>query len=290
MKSLPASILACLLVLAVLWSGCATRSIEPGHENTTGTLTPVSTRVYEENTSDLSGITWELVSYDSGRLAQESVIPESVITARFEHDGVVYGTSGCNQYFARYEATSPRLSIETPAHTRDVCITPTGVLSQESVYLVDLGKVSSYRVEGVILSLSDSKGRAVLIFRKGIMPVDAGQISWKTWYLTSYRDDQDVMATLPEEVLVTARFFRGTLSGIAGCNSYRASYQEHGAAIAIGVPAATDMKCGNETVMEQEQSFFSGLKGVAAYVTGEDSLLLVDSRGEALMEFYSFRE
>lgn len=279
------AIFALILFLAGILSGCLTTS--PGTElkESRWDSPPVTPTPCGEGTLPISGITWDLVAYDSGRLAQESVIPGSAVTARFEREGIVHGSSGCNQYWARYEASFSRVSIDSPQRTNAICNSPPGVHSQESVYLVDLGKAKTYSVEGDFLSLSDANGRAVLLFRKETVPKDAARIFQETWYLTSSRDDQGSIVMLPRGVLVTARFLEGRVSGFSGCNCYVAPARVSGAATRIESHLVTDTWCRNETVMEQERLFLRRMKEVEAYLPGDDSLILVNGQGETLLEF-----
>ena len=279
------AIFALFLVLAGVLSGCLTQSQGPRTEESGGNSPPVTPIPCGEDTLAISGVTWELVAYDSGRLAQESIIPGSIVTARFEREGIVHGSSGCNQYWAPYEASSARLSIDAPQRTNAICNAPPGVHSQESMYLVDLVKASTYRVEGDFLSLSDAKGRAVLLFRKETVPEDAAYISRDTWYLRASRDDRGSIVTLPNGVLVTARFLHGRVYGFSGCNCYVAPAHVSGAATRIETTLVTDTWCRNETVMGHERLFFGRMKEVEAYVPGDDSLILVNVQGETLLEF-----
>jgi len=276
---------AVLLIFAVLLSGCVTHPPGTEPEESGWNSSPATPIPIREDTLPMSGTTWILISYDSGRLAQESVVPGSVVTARFEREGIVHGSSGCNQYWARYEASSSRVSIDAPQRTNAVCNTPSGVHSQESMYLLDLGKASIYRVDGNFLSLLDSNGRAVLLFGKETVPEDSAHIFQETWYLTALRDDQGFIVNSPEGVLVTARFIDRTVSGFAGCNCYVAPAYVRSAAIRIETPLATDTWCQNETVRNQERLFLSRIQEVDAYVPGDNSLILVNGHGETLLEF-----
>lgn len=276
---------AVLLVFAVLLSGCITHPPGTGPEESGWNSSPVTPTPIQEGTLPISGITWVLVSYDSGRLAKESIVPGSVVTARFEREGVMYGSSGCNRYWARYEASPSKVSIDAPQRTNAVCNTPSGVHSQESMYLLDLGKASTYRVDGDFLSLLDGNGRAVLLFGKETAPEDSAHILQETWYLTALRDDQGFIVNSPEGVLVTARFLDETVSGFAGCNCYVAPAYIRSAAIRIETPLATDTWCRNETVRNQERLYLIRIQEVDAYVPGDNSLILVNGQGETLLVF-----
>lgn len=274
-----------LLLVAILLSGCLSSSPDIPREESKWNLSPISPTVEKERTYPLSGTTWELVSYESARLAHESVIPGSSITARFEPGGILHGTSGCNQYWARYQASSARVSIETTQRTSAVCNTPAGVHSQESVYLLDLGKAYSYRVDGEILSLSDTSGRVVLIFRSGILPSADETILKKTWYLTSMSDDRGNVTPIPSGVLLTARFTEERVSGFSGCNCYFAPFDIHNASIRIGTPVKSDTWCRNETVMGQERRFHFLMREATGFVAENNSLMLMNGEREVLLLF-----
>jgi len=276
-----------ILAAFIAATGCITPSAQPGIENMTEPVSPLPTTPVHAPALSLKGVTWELVSYDSGRFAQESVVPGTTISARFETGGIVHGSSGCNQYCARYESTDTRLLIAAPQYTRESCHTPAGVESQEKIYLIDLEKVRTFTIDGDILKLMDEPGKVTLLFRKGQAPPDATQISWKTWHLVSYRDDSGSILQPPGDMVMTARFLDGTISGFAGCNCYQGPYREDGGAMTIGEPVVTDMNCRNATVKGVEEAFFKNLQHVAAYVGTTENCTLVDGRGESLLVFQS---
>jgi heat shock protein HslJ len=60
------------------------------------------------------------------------LVPGTLITAEFNEEGVVAGSSGCNNYIAGYEVDGDRITFESgsAATTRMMC--PEPVMEQES--------------------------------------------------------------------------------------------------------------------------------------------------------------
>lgn len=281
--------LACLLLAGcALLPGCIAPSQEPVSGNIT-IATPAETPRDQATALSLEAVTWELVSYDSGRIAYESVIPGSTISARFEKEGIVHGFSGCNQYFATYESAHQKILASTPRRTQKSCQAPAGVEFQEKAYLTDLERVNAFSIDGEILRLTDGAGKTILIFRRGLEPPGTTGIAWKTWYLSSYAVDSDTMRRPPDDMVMTARFLEGTMSGFSGCNCYQAPYQDDGGAIRVQEPIVSDIRCRNGTVTEVEESFFGDLQDVAAYIATPDSLQMVNATGRSLLVFDSNR-
>ncbi len=282
----PAFIFTCMVLAAfITGAGCISQPTDQGNPSLTATESPTLTMQATGAPVTLKGITWELVSYDSGRIAQESVTLGSTVTARFEPGGILYGSSGCNQYFASYETKGSNLLISAPQHTRLRCQSPPGVESQEKAYLIDLEKVRTFSIDGDILRLSDETGRVVLLFRRGEIPPGIPGISWKTWHLSSYRDNSGIVVGIPDTMVMTTRFLDGTISGFSGCNCYLGQYQEDGGAMEIKDLVVTDTNCRNDTVMGAERAFLNNLKGTTAYIQSDDRLLLVNDRGDSLLTY-----
>ena len=102
-----------------------------------------------------------------------------------------------------------------------------------------------------------------------------------TWQLTGYSNGQDAFVSVLVGTEITAVFDAdGGLSGSAGCNNYRSSYQTEANAIAIGPVATTRMMCGNpDGVMEQESAYLAALESAVAYRIQGDRLEMIDAEG-----------
>jgi heat shock protein HslJ len=85
------------------------------------------------------------------------------VTAAFDREGQLSGNAGCNHYFAAYTAKDYQVSITGIGSTKMFCHGP-GVMEQESAFLADLQKASSFRVSEAFLKIYDASGKPVLVF------------------------------------------------------------------------------------------------------------------------------
>ena len=88
-----------------------------------------------------------------------SIIEGTEITATFNSaEGRISGSSGCNTYFAEYEAEDSRLSIFEMAYTEMACLSPEGVMEQEQEYLYILANARSFQANDTTLTIFCSGG------------------------------------------------------------------------------------------------------------------------------------
>jgi heat shock protein HslJ len=87
------------------------------------------------------------------------------------------------------------------------------------------------------------------------------------------------------DVVVTARFEDGQVSGKSGCNSYTGPYKLDGSSLTIGPSlAGTRMACGPaETAVEA--AYLDRLPKVASYSIDGQTLTLADSGGGTILEY-----
>lgn len=91
----------------------------------------------------------------------------------------------------------------------------------------------------------------------------------------------------PVEIVITAEFNDGRVSGSSGCNSYGATYMNDNGKLDIGDIAVTEMACLDDGVMQFEQSFLELLGMVGSYSMSESRLDLLDEGGNAVLSFVS---
>ncbi len=106
---------------------------------------------------------WSLMTYN-GR----SLNPGTMITAEFGPDGKVAGTTGCNQYVARYTATGSGLRIGTVGSTKMYCSSPKGIMEQEQEFLALLARAASWTMNNGNLVIQDAQEREILVFSSAI--------------------------------------------------------------------------------------------------------------------------
>jgi heat shock protein HslJ len=123
----------------------------------------------EEEVS-LEGQSWSLVAFIEPNPAEgvpaslpiaAEVLEGTEITISFGGDNL-QGASGCNSYGAAYARDASTLTIEGIAVTEMACMSPEGVMEQESRYLSLLQDVSVYHVYGGRLWLETADGRALV--------------------------------------------------------------------------------------------------------------------------------
>lgn len=234
----------------------------------------------------LVGIDWLLDGYSTGGDAVSSVIAGTTITAKFSPDGNVTGNAGCNHYGGGYLSEGANLSVSSLFSTLMYCGEPEGLMEQEAQYLSLLGNVSSYRVEGDRLVLTDAEGTDLLFFVQA-EEVPAAPLTGTEWTLESYRLSEDAVSSVIAGTTVTAGFAPdGNVAGSAGCNRYFAAYEISGETMTIGPAGSTKMYCGEpEGTMEQEARYLTLLESVAGYRIDGDRLDLLDGAGKPLLSF-----
>jgi heat shock protein HslJ len=122
--------------------------------------------VYDAQTQDLSGTSWNVISYNNGKQAVTSVMIGSSLTADFGSDGTLSGNSGCNTYSGAYKLNGAQITVGPLASTKKFCNDPAGVMDQESQYLAALQSAASYLVEGNTLELRTQEGALAAQFTK----------------------------------------------------------------------------------------------------------------------------
>jgi len=113
----------------------------------------------------LAGTEWRATGINNGRGGVASPVSGSVVTMRFEADGRLGGSAGCNRFNASYMATGPNLRIMSPATTRKMC--EASLMEQERAFLKALDSVATMRFEADRLELRTAAGAlAVTLLRE----------------------------------------------------------------------------------------------------------------------------
>ena len=76
------------------------------------------------------------------------------------------GNAGCNWYSAMYTTKDYAMNLSLESITDMRCRDP-GVTEQESAFVADLVKASSFRSSGSSLKIFDASGKTVLVFVPG---------------------------------------------------------------------------------------------------------------------------
>lgn len=199
-------------------------------------------------------------------LGGKTPLPDTTITAEFNVDGKVAGSSGCNSYSGPYTVDGKNIAMGPFASTLMAC--PDLIMAQEFLYLKALENAATFQISDNELTLMDADGNDLAVFTA----LDQG-LSGTTWDVIAYNNGKEAVVSLIIGTEITALFGEdGQLTGNAGCNDYFASYETDGDQITIGLPGVTQKYCSEpEGLMEQEQAYLTALQTAATYkITGMD--------------------
>ncbi len=223
---------------------------------------------------------WQLLSFNNGQGGMESNLATERITARFTEDGQLSGNAGCNHYATSYQIDGEKLTVGKIASTQMFCNDPEGVMETENVYLKNLANAASFRIEGDRLTIFDSEGKKLLVFRHVAGP----DLTDVTWQLVSMgADNETPVASVASRVQVTFSE-DGRVAGNAGCNSFKGNYRVDGDQIEIG-PLATTRKMCEQNVMTVERTVLQGMEQATSFEIKDGQLTLLDETGSPLLTF-----
>ncbi|GMQ84843.1 MAG: hypothetical protein BMS9Abin07_0408 [Acidimicrobiia bacterium] len=121
--------------------------------------------LFEAVPTTLSDASWHLTGLNSGRESVASVVADTQVTATFNEDGTLAGSSGCNTYRATWTTDTDRIEIGPPIGVKKTCDRE-GVMEQEARYLELLGVVTTYQIDASTLELLDDEGVRQLVFAR----------------------------------------------------------------------------------------------------------------------------
>jgi heat shock protein HslJ len=210
-------------------------------------------------------------------------LPTTTVTLDFGEDGKATGSAGCNHYFASYEVKGTSITIGQAGSTLMYCGEP-GVMDQESTYLSLLGQAKSVAVADDRLTLSDAKGKVILMFTRTIPPAPQPLVG-TNWTLESFHT-ADAVSSVISGTTINAVFGEdGKVSGSAGCNRYFAPYTESAPSLSIGPAGSTKMYCSEPGVMQQESTYLSRLSQTKTFTIKGERLNLADGNGKTTLAF-----
>jgi heat shock protein HslJ len=274
---------AIILVLAACGCGCTDTGSNGSAPSPTPAVSPAPPHVME-----LSGTTWNLISYRNESGAGQPVIEGTAITAVFNETlGEVSGSAGCNHYTALYTADGNALQISRLAWTEMYCTEPAGVMRQETEYLLALETVSTFDFAAYQLSLNDDEGEVVLVFEAGEPGGSAADLTDTAWHLVSLASGRGEVQSVLEGTRITAVFGDdGSLGGSAGCNRYATNFTQDNDALTIGPIASTMMYCGEPVgVMDQEAGYLTALESASTASREGEQLILRNAAGETILVY-----
>lgn len=194
---------------------------------------------------DLAGTEWVLSSLN-GR----PPLAGTRISLDLQTDGGG-GYSGCNWYGGAYRSTDSTLSFGSIESTARGCISPAGVMEQETEYHRTLSRAHSYRSRNGELEMADVSGRVTLVFApREKRPMNPYDLVGTRWRLRT-----GGMNAEPADTTITLSIERGTASGFGGCRDYTATYTARGDRIAFTSISMSSTECslGNAALLREGQ-------------------------------------
>jgi heat shock protein HslJ len=206
-------------------------------------------------------------------LPGRTLVPGSSVTLAFA-EGRAAGTDGCNRYALPYTQAADRLDFDARgASTMMAC--PPQVMEQASAYSAGLARTRAFRRTGDSLELLADDGE--ILARFAAQPVGLASTAWR---VTGYNNGRQAVTSVRTGSTLTLAFAAdGTVSGSAGCNNYRGSWEARGDSLRIGPAATTRRLCVDGEVMAQEQAFLTALGTVATARREADQLELRTAAG-----------
>jgi heat shock protein HslJ len=108
---------------------------------------------------------WTVTTYMNAGDGLSSPVPGSTITLVVNADGSLGGRA-CNSYFGSWSADGSNITISDIGSTKMFCVTPEGVMQQESDYFSALSAARTWKVEGTTLTLAHPRGTSVIAERQ----------------------------------------------------------------------------------------------------------------------------
>lgn len=111
----------------------------------------------------LAGTDWQVISYNNGKAIYSSLNTENM-TVSFSKKNHLSGFAGCNNFMGTYKVpTSQKIVVSPLGSTLMAC--DKEVAQEEQDFLNAWKKVTTYKIRGSKLTLSDSKGRTVILLQ-----------------------------------------------------------------------------------------------------------------------------
>jgi heat shock protein HslJ len=153
--------------------GQASREVMPGITttyvllvfNTDGTTSSESIEITVVN--GLTANRWRLQSYSSPQTGLMTPLAGTEINARFEANGSLSGSAGCNTYSGGFTAYDETLRTSNLSATQSVCDSPQGIMEQESRYISLLSQAARFSVSAGQLNVFDNNGNRILVYLAG---------------------------------------------------------------------------------------------------------------------------
>jgi heat shock protein HslJ len=276
-------IAALIAILGLTFAACG----EPGDAGSSPTTPPTDAPSVPDQ-AYLSGSRWLLVSIlldGSEDAARGGTRPTLEFGDALDRLG---GTAGCNLYFGSVAIEAPgEITIDEIGSTLMWC-DDDGVMDQEQRFLEALGRVDRMRLTGDRLVLESSDGTAVIVLEPA--PEVEDRSAAGTWSATTIVVGEAAVSIIAgTRVEVTIDLETGAIYGNAGCNSFGGEFivvERSGSTWSVEIDSPfmmTEMWCGGDGVMDQEQGVIGILSDAVTFATEGDALTIATADGRALV-------
>jgi heat shock protein HslJ len=241
-----------------------------------GSLFLLTACAISASSQELTGGIWLLTELNGAK-----PIAGTTLTAEFDENARVGGSSGCNSYTTTYVVDGNNLNFgEQAASTMMAC--PDPIMKQEGEFHQVLADTATYEIKGDELILSDSGDNEIASFEVIDQSLDGS-----SWQVISYNNGKEAVVSVIIGSEITANFGEdGQLIGNAGCNNYSAQYETQGDNINIETAEVTEMACLEpEGVMEQEQLYLAALETADTYKIEGMTMDMRTSEGSRVANF-----
>ncbi len=231
----------------------------------------------EARTFGLTETVWFLESLNNGDDAVVSVLEGSEITAKFDEEGLVSGTAGCNNYSGAYQVEGEIISIELGPLTMMFCEQPEGVMDQETAYLQALDSVVSYRILGDEMVMLNEAGQEVLKYK-------ASDLVGYVWAWVEFLENNDTVTHPNMPANYTLEFMPdGQVAVQADCNRANGTYTVRASQIDIELGAMTLAACPEDSLSDE---YLRLLSDAVIYFREGDFLFLDIMMDAGTMKFF----
>lgn len=209
-------------------------------------------------------------------------LPTTNITAQFDEEGRVSGSSGCNNYGAAYEVDGNNITINTSPAATTLMACPEPVMVQEAAYMEALGAAETFEISEDQLTLFDADGNPVVVFS-----AVSQDLAGSSWEVISYNNGRGGVVSVIIGTEITANFGEdGQLTGNASCNDYFGPYETDGENISMGPFGATRKACPEpEGIMQQEVEYLAALETAATYTIDGVTMNMRTAEGSTVANF-----
>jgi heat shock protein HslJ len=126
-----------------------------------------SSRIEITVTNGLTSSRWLLQSYSTPSGGLQTPISGKELTARFDANGSLTGSAGCNTYSGGFTAYDQTLRIGTLSSSSAFCESPEGAMEQEGTFLNLMHQAATMEISAGQLSIFDSNSNRILVFLQG---------------------------------------------------------------------------------------------------------------------------